>query len=175
MSNLLVLALAGVFLVSGIGKLISLERFRSVLRETYAMPSRLAAPASLLVPASELGVAVLLLVPGTTPVGLIAAAGLLVGISGIVGRAWAQGSVGECGCLGALRTEQLSGRTLFRVLLLLVIALVGLAAEFQWLESPGDGLGMGPAIEVLLGTAGLVIAAALIATSASVLRRMPKA
>lgn len=130
-SYLLGAAVGLLLLVSGAVKLLDVARFRDVLVGTYRLRAAFAGAAALTVPLLELAIGALLLVPASSPVALPAAAGLLAGITGVVFRAWADGGTGDCGCLGALKQSQLSGRTVLRAVGLLSLVLLAWLLTFD--------------------------------------------
>lgn len=118
-------------MVSGAAKLLNVSRFRDVLLDTYRVRPVLAGVAALTVPVLEMAIGGSLLVPVSSPVALAAAAGLLAGITGMVVRTWAEGGTGDCGCLGALKQSQLSGRTVLRAVGLLSLVVLAWLLSFD--------------------------------------------
>lgn len=156
------LVLAGVFLVSGVAKLLDLPGSRQAMR-SFGVPERLATPAGIALPIVELLLAVLLLPIATAPwAGLALLALLLVFVAGI-GYNLARGRSFDCHCFGQMTTSKIGASTLIRngvlAALALVVAAFGLSGEpgASLGEALGDLSGLGWA--VLVG--GVVVLAAL--------------
>lgn len=122
------LALAAVLIVSGLGKIARLERFRRALTSTYGWPTSAAAIAARLVPLVELACAGLLVWPAARTLGLLLTSGLLLTMAAMTGVAWAKGSTGDCGCWGIVQ-EQLGPRTVARDIFLAFLSVVALAVR----------------------------------------------
>jgi len=106
-------ALAILLAVSACGKALNFPGFAAVLRNTYRIPVPLARPLALAVPAAEIGVAWLLV--ADTQLGLVSSLFLFAVILAAVIAAKVRGGSGDCGCLGSIRPEPLSGRTVIKL------------------------------------------------------------
>lgn len=118
----LTLVLAGYLAVSGIAKLARPDRFARVLIQTYGVATRPASLAAKIVPIGELGTSLLVVLPLTRTLGLLAAVGLLIVVVAVATAAWANGRTGECGCFGVLHQERLGPWTIIRGGLILALA-----------------------------------------------------
>jgi hypothetical protein len=118
------LSVAAVLFLGSI-KLFALSEFRTVLAETYGLPSSLVPYVAVGVPLAELICAGLLFAPGLEGFALLASAGifLVFGVGTTV--ATVQRRSGDCGCLGMIRNEPLSRMTSVRAFLMAGIAAVG--------------------------------------------------
>ena len=120
------LALAAVFAVAAIGKLIDVEGSRRALAD-FGIPERVAAPGGLILPFAELAAAAALVVaPSARWGGVAAAALLLVFVVGIA-RALSQGRQPGCHCFGELHSSPAGRATIARNLVLLGLAAVVVA------------------------------------------------
>ncbi len=115
------LALAAVFVIAGVAKLLDLHGSREAMRG-FGVPERIAAPLGALLPIAELAIG-LLLIPLATAWWAALAAVLVLGlfIAGIA-RAMAQGQAPDCHCFGQLHSEPAGWRTLARNAVLMAIA-----------------------------------------------------
>lgn len=126
------LALAAVFLLAAVGKALDPSAFRKALR-SFGVPERFLPAGALGIPALE-GAIALLLVPGSTGRwGGVAAAGLLLAFTVVVGRALAQGRRPTCQCFGPLSDPAVGRGTVARNAVLLGLAL------FVGIGGPGPG------------------------------------
>jgi hypothetical protein len=168
MSEILPVAFAVLFLVSGSAKLTDLAGFRAVLRDSYEFPTLFASAAAPVVPTVEIASSVLLLTQHILP-GLVLAFGLLLAIASIVTRAWIRGATGECGCLGTLVRDRISFATVLRAALLLCLAGLAIVLRLGWLDSPDAQIG-NPALSAALSVVGAGILVMLLVAAAAVLR-----
>jgi thiol-disulfide isomerase/thioredoxin len=148
-------ALAAVLMVSGVAKLLD----RSATREAVAgfgVPTRLVPVVATVLAPTEIAVALLVLVPATAAVGLLLAVALLVAFTATVVLALRAGRRPECHCFGRIGGADVSGRTVARNGVLILIAVLGLAGVATDDRPSGSGL-----LLAVLG--GLVLAAALVA------------
>lgn len=116
------LFLAGVFLVSGVGKLLDLKGSKEAVRN-FGVPAALAPAGGVILPIVELVVAGLLLVEATAWYGAIAA--LVLNILFIAGIGWnmAKGNQIDCHCFGAIHSAKVGWRPIIRDLVFSAIAL----------------------------------------------------
>ena len=132
------LVLAGVFVVSGIAKLLDLPGSQQAMR-SFGVPEPLAKPAGIALPFVELILAVLLLPVATAPwAGLALLALLLVFVAGIAFNL-ARGRSFDCHCFGQMTTSKIGISTLVRNGVLAAIALF--VAAFGLGGEPGGSLG----------------------------------
>ena len=129
LGGLLGLAVAAILFISGVSKLRALSRFETALVGTYGVPANVARLVRVLVPVSELGVAFLLLLPGSRPAGAALAVPLLAAITLAAFVAWSLGRHGDCGCWGGLHAEELGPLTILRGGLLTGTAAVAWLAQ----------------------------------------------
>lgn len=116
------LALAAVFLVSSITKLMDRDGTKDAVGE-FGVPITLVAPTAAILPFAELAAAVLL-VPGATALwGAVLGLLLLVGFSGGIAYNLARGNTPDCHCFGQLSSEPISRWTLARNGLLALAAI----------------------------------------------------
>jgi hypothetical protein len=118
---LLRLGLATVFAVAAAGKLIDQGRTRQTLGE-FGVPEAGRRPLALALPLVELAIAVALLPAATAAWAAVAAALLLAVFTAEVTRVLARGEDVDCNCFGSLGPSRISGWTLARNGLLMVIA-----------------------------------------------------
>ncbi len=125
MELLLVLArlvLAGVFAVSGVGKLLDLKGSETAMRG-FGLPDRLAKPAGIALPFVEVLVALLLLPVATATFGAWAALALLVAFIAGISYNLAKGQRPDCHCFGQFHSEPIGKPTLIRNGVLAAVAL----------------------------------------------------
>lgn len=134
-------ALAAVFVVSGVAKLTDPGGTREAV-VGFGVPDRLAAVVAPALAPAELGVALLLLVPATRAVGLVASLALLGAFTTAVVLALRAGRRPECHCFGRIGGADVSGRTVARNLALGAIALTGLLAQTAASETRGGVAGV---------------------------------
>ena len=156
------LLLAGVFLVSGVAKLLDLAGSQKAMRD-FGLPEPLARIAGLGLPIAELAVAVLLLPSLTAPWAALGALVLLAGFIGGISYNLARGNTPNCHCFGQLQSEPIGRATLIRNGVLAAVALFIGVAGFAYGPGPGifewaDDM-TGLAWVVLIG--GVIILAAL--------------
>jgi Methylamine utilisation protein MauE len=151
--------LATVFTVAGLSKLVTRARLREFVAATgrllppYAFRWR--QPAAAMVVGGELAAVGLLMVPTTRQLGFGLAASLGTAFAVGLAAAIRRGERAPCRCFGAA-TGQLGSAHLFRALLLVGVALVGLGSSMAPLDQPIRPAGM------LVMTAGAVLAAVLV-------------
>lgn len=117
--------LAAVFAVAAWGKLTDLAGTRRAVRD-FGVPAPVAPAVAFLLPIAELTGAVLLLLGDV--IGEIAAIVLLALFSAAVALSLARGRRPDCHCFGQARAQPVSGRTLARNAVLLLLAVFVLAA-----------------------------------------------
>ena len=122
MVETIALLLAGVLTLSAAGKFAGVGAFRGSLMETYRMPPRVSSALAVLVPSTELAIAILMIWPTTARLGLFLALALFTTLLPIVVVAWRRGETGDCGCMGRLARQPLSGRTVARLITLAAAA-----------------------------------------------------
>lgn len=121
------MALAAVFAVAGVGKLIDLEGSRRAMLG-FGLPKRNAAIAGTLLPITELTLAVLLVPHATARWAAAAALVLLLAFIAAIARAMSRGEAPDCNCFGALHSAPAGGRALARNVVLGLLA-AGLAVR----------------------------------------------
>jgi uncharacterized membrane protein YphA (DoxX/SURF4 family) len=119
-------ALAAVFVVAAIGKLLDRSGSRQALRG-FGVPPRVAAVASELLPIVELVIAVALLLRPTAQWGAAAAVVLLLTFVGGIANALAHGWKSACHCFGIFHSEPAGPRALVRNGALLAVAAIAAA------------------------------------------------
>ena len=128
-------ALAAVFAVAGLAKLLDREGSREAAR-SFGVPDRLAGAVGVGLPLVELATAVLLLPAATRMVGAVAALALLLVFCVAIGAAMARGRAPDCRCFGQLHSSPAGWSTLARNAGLL--ALAAIVAVAAW-SDPGTG------------------------------------
>jgi hypothetical protein len=143
------LALAALFGAAVLHKLRDVGGFTATLRAYRLMPDALVPAAVALVVAGEIGVTLVLVMPGTDPLGPVAAIALLSAYSGAIAVNLARGRREiDCGCLGPGRRQRLTSWLLARnalVALGAVLLLVpGSPRAWIWIDvvSLAGGLSM---------------------------------
>jgi peroxiredoxin/uncharacterized membrane protein YphA (DoxX/SURF4 family) len=131
------LLVAGVFLVSGVGKLLDLAGSQQAMRG-FGVPDPFAKPAGVALPLGELLVAVLLLSATTAALGGLLALALLIAF--IVGISYnlSRGRRPDCHCFGQLHSEPIGWQTLARNGVLAAVALF--VAVSGLADRPGPSL-----------------------------------
>ncbi len=119
-------ALAGVFIASGIAKLLDREGGRQAVSD-FGIPDRFAGPIAIALPFVELAVALLLIPRDTAWWGALGALALLVVFSAEIAYNLSRGNRPDCHCFGQLSADPISPRHLIRngvlgLLALLVVA-----------------------------------------------------
>ena len=110
-------ALATIFVVSGVAKLADRDGTREAVAG-FGVPPSLVRPVALGLAPAEIVVAVLVLVPATAAVGLVLALGLLLAFTAAVVIALRAGRRPECHCFGRIGGADVSARTVVRNLAL---------------------------------------------------------
>lgn len=148
-------ALATVFVVSGLAKLADRDGTRQAVTG-FGVPTRFVTLIAFALAPAELVVAVLLVWPATTAVGLVGAGLLLAAFTAAVIVAMLTGRRPECHCFGRIGGADVSVRTVLRNVALIALAGVGLVS----LRSPELELTAGEAMAGIgagLAVAGLVL------------------
>ncbi len=117
------LALAGVFIVSSIGKLLDLEGSERATRN-FGVPEPFAKSAGIALPLFELLVAILLLPVATATFGGVLALLLLIAFVVGVGYNMSRGNQFDCHCFGQIHSEPIGWKTLARNGILAAVALL---------------------------------------------------
>lgn len=155
------LALAAVFAVSGVAKLLDPGGTREAVAG-FGVPSGLAGLVAAGLAPAELVAALLLLIPATSLVGLVLAVVLLAGFTTAVVVALRAGRRPECHCFGRIGGADISGRTIARNGVLAVLAILGLVGTAAGDRPEGSamvaaivgGLALGAAVIAAEGMAG---------------------
>ncbi len=143
------LVLSAVFAVAAVSKLADLRGTRRAVVE-FGTPARLAWPLAVVLPLVELGVAGLLLPPGTALVGLAGALALLAVFSAAIAYNLARGRTPDCHCFGQLHSKPAGARTLLRNAGLAAIAVFALAASWLGGLSAAELLAVAASVVTLL-------------------------
>jgi len=117
--------LAAVFAVAAWGKLTDQAGTRQAVGD-FGVPTPAAAAVAFALPVAELAAAVLLLLGDV--IGAVAALVLLVLFTVAVGLSLARGRRPDCHCFGQARSQPVSGRTLARNAVLVLLAALVLVA-----------------------------------------------
>src|SRR5690348_6314242 len=117
------LALAGVFIVAGIGKLLDLPGSQQAMRN-FGVPEPFAKPAGIALPLVEIGIALLLLPVAAAPGGAMLALLLLAAFISAIAVNLARGNRPDCNCFGQLHAAPIGWPTLARNGGLAALALV---------------------------------------------------
>lgn len=154
------LALAAVFLISGIAKAAT-PRATAAAAGDLGVPARWAPATAVLLPALEIAVAGLLVPMPTAMLGSAAGTALLAAFTVLIAVNLSRGRRPSCACFGALSAEAaISGRTLVRNGVLLAASMTVLVATLL----PGDCWAgcydAAGGLQVLIG-AGMVLAIAV--------------
>ncbi len=107
------IALAGVFALAGVTKLVDLRGWRQAL-SGFGVPARLVPALAVALPLAELGVAALLLTSGGARLGALAAAALLLAFCGAIAANLARDRRPDCHCFGQLHSAPAGWTTLAR-------------------------------------------------------------
>jgi uncharacterized membrane protein YphA (DoxX/SURF4 family) len=150
------LALAAVFAIAGLSKLVSRRPLRTSL-SAFGLPRQLVTPVSVALPLAELVVAGLLVPASTAQAAAWVALGLLVVFSAVIARALSRHERPDCNCFGRAYSAPIGPETLVRN-----GCLSALAATVA-IAGPGESLaGADPSAEAVFGAA-VVAAIALLA------------
>jgi uncharacterized membrane protein YphA (DoxX/SURF4 family) len=147
------LALAAVFAVAGVAKLLDREGTRESLGQ-FGLPSRLAPGAAFVLPAVELVTAGLLVPAATARAGAVLALALLLVFLVAIGRSLMRGEQPDCNCFGAIHSKPIGRWTLVRNLGLGAVAAALVAT------GPGEGLAAldgGTVVAVAAALAGVLL------------------
>lgn len=107
------LALAGIFAVAGVGKLLDLSGSQQAVRN-FGLPERLAKPGGIALPIAELIIAALLLPVTTAKYGAIAAFALMLVFIAAIANQLRIGNQPDCHCFGQIHSEPAGPKTLIR-------------------------------------------------------------
>ena len=153
------LALAAVFAVAAVGKLLNRVRTSETLAE-FGVPAPLRGPAAIALPLAELAIAGALLPAATAAWAALGAALLLAAFTSAVMRVLARGDDVDCNCFGPLGPSRITVWTAVRNLVLLAVAAtVAVAGQFD----------PGPSVVAWIGALDVAEAAAIGAGLAIVL------
>lgn len=130
------LALAGIFVVSGVAKLLDLAGSQKAMRD-FGLPEPLARVAGIGLPLAELLVAILLLPAATAPWAGWAAVILLAAFIAGISYNLAKGNTPDCHCFGQLQSEPIGPATLIRNGVFIALALFVGIAGFAYGPGPG--------------------------------------
>ena len=154
------LALAGVFTVAGVTKLLDRTGAREGLAG-FGLPAWLAGPLAVALPAAELSVATALVPRTSAWWGGLGALGLLVAFTIAIALSLARGQRPECRCFGQLRSAPVGWPTLLRNVVLgaLAVFVVGAGWNDSGLSVVGWLVALPPAERTLavLGLAALAV------------------
>lgn len=153
------LALFGIFVLAGIGKLLDLEGSKKAVMD-FGTPELLARPMSILLPLAELAVAGALLFNSTSWFGAIGGL-LLLGIF-IIGMAYqmAKGNAPDCHCFGQIHSEPVSAKSLIRNI---VFAIPAVVLIISGVNGQGMKLAAGGTDSVMQIVLGIVVVALVVA------------
>ena len=165
------LLLAGIFLLSGLAKLIDRSGSRQAMLD-FGVPARLVAPSALLLPLIELVVAGLLIPTISAWWGALGALALLLIFTVAVSYHLARGRKPTCHCFGQVSSEPIGWPTLVRNLVLFAFA--GIIVGFGYTNAGASVIGwLGETTiiqRVELGIGGLTVA--LLAVGVVILLRL---
>jgi peroxiredoxin/uncharacterized membrane protein YphA (DoxX/SURF4 family) len=116
------LALAGIFAVAGVGKLLDLPGSQQAVR-SFGLPERLAKPGGIALPVAELVIAALLLPVTTAKYGAIAAFLLMLVFIAAIANQLRKGNQPDCHCFGQIHSAPAGPMTLARNGVFALIAL----------------------------------------------------
>ena len=132
------LALAAVFVLAGVGKLLDLKGSQEAVKN-FGVPESLARPAGLALPIVELAIAALLIPASTALYGAIAAFLLMLLFIGGISFNLARGNQPDCHCFGQLHSEPAGPRTLVRNGIFAAVALFIIV--FGWSDAGASTIG----------------------------------
>ncbi len=132
------LLLAGIFILSGLAKLVDRSGSRQAILD-FGVPTRLAAPSAVLLPVVELVVAVSLIPTVSTWWGALGVLALLLLFTAAVGYHLARGHKPKCHCFGQVSSEPIGWSTLIRNLIL--SALAGIIVGFGYTNTGASVIG----------------------------------
>ena len=152
-------ALAAVFVLAGVGKLLDLPGSRKAMRD-FGVPEPYSGYAGTALPIAELLIAVLLIPSATAWWAALAALLLLLAFIGGMANVMRQGKAPDCHCFGQLHPEPVGWQGLARNG---VLALMALVVVVQGPSDPGPGpigwwADMSDATQVALALGGIGIA-----------------
>ncbi|MFT4040213.1 MAG: redoxin domain-containing protein [Thermomicrobiales bacterium] len=157
------LILAGVFLVSGIAKLLDLAGSQSAMR-SFGVPEPATKYAGIALPIVEIFVAVLLLPVASARWGALLGLGLLLAFIGGISNSLAKGQKFDCHCFGQLSPSEIGPKTLIRNAALAVLALFIVIPGFTMGNvgaSIGDAFGSLSGFDWVVTIVGIAMIAAL--------------
>jgi peroxiredoxin/uncharacterized membrane protein YphA (DoxX/SURF4 family) len=168
MLPLLRIALAGIFALAGITKLLDRDGTRRSLAD-FGASDALVPMASVGLPAAELAVAVALLPAATAVYGALGAAALLLAFVAAIAANLLRGRRPDCHCFGQLHSTPIGWPLLVRNAAMLTAALAVAAAGW-----PDGGGSLVAWFQGLSGTVGVVLAGALLAIGVLSVRRLKR-
>ena len=153
------LALALVFIASGISKLRSLEGSRTAAAD-LGVPSRLAPLVGTALPVVELAVAALLVVAPSGRAPAAAAALLLATFTAVLAANIARGRRPACRCFGEVHAKPISGATIVRNVVLLAgaVAVAVAGGGDDPIELLADATGAQLAVGIAIAVLGIAVA-----------------
>lgn len=159
------LLLAGVFVLSGVAKLLDRAGSRTSLRD-FGVPAAFAPAFAWLLPVAELACATMLLVPAVAWWGAVGGGALLVVFTLGISVSLLRGRKPACHCFGQLSSEPVGASTVVRNIALLVVAALivwqrDVAAESGMSAVAGEGslvvlLAIAFVVQTVLGVTVLV-------------------
>lgn len=123
-------ALAVVFVVAGIAKLLDFQGSRTAIVD-FGLPKTLAAPLGIILPAIELAVGIALIPVSSARMGASGALVLLIVFIAGIASVMVRGREAECHCFGQLHSSRVGWPTLVRNLVLALVAIFVIFAGAQ--------------------------------------------
>lgn len=169
------LLLTGIFIISGLAKLVDRPGSRQALLD-FGVPARLAGPGAVLLPVSELAVAGLLILTVSAWWGALGSLALLLLFTAAVGYHLTRGHTPKCHCFGQASSEPIGRPTLVRNLIL--SALAGIIVGFGHTNAGASVTGwLGPTtlieqVELSLGGLSVVLLVAGVVILLQLLRKI---
>jgi len=130
--------LGGIFIYSGIVKLLHPAVFAEILRAYRLLPEFAVYPAAILIPGWELGAGIALLAPGWRRPGAVIVMGLCALFLAAMGSAKARGLDIACGCFGAADAQISLGHFLLDAGLMAAAAVCLICPPHYRLANPQD-------------------------------------
>lgn len=150
-----------VFALAGIGKLLDADGSAKALR-AFGMPEGVLPFLGYALPIAELSIAILLLFPGTSWYGAIAASFLLIAFIGSMVWQMYKGNAPDCHCFGQIHSAPVSITSILRNLILFAAAAF-MAVRGQNFQGPSFAASRADVIQTLLLL--LVVVAVIVAIS----------